>query len=118
MFAVRENNQFTSKAPASAEATIDLRGYKLLQYLGRYMSSVEVEERIRFSKRFGATIFGGVGWLYGGSAAPVTNDGYYPSGGAGVQFVLKPEDHMLVNLEYAHGSKDNYGIYLKFGYAW
>jgi hypothetical protein len=118
VFAVRENNQFTSNAPPSAEATIDLRGYKLEQYLGRNMSSIEGEERIRFSRRLGATIFGGVGWLYGGSGAPISNDGYYPSYGAGVQFVLKPEDHMLLNLEYAHGSGDNYGIYLKFGYSW
>jgi hypothetical protein len=118
VFAVRENNQITSNAPTSAEATIDLRGYKLEQYLGRYMSSIEVEERIRFSRRWGATIFGGVAWLYGGSSAPLDNDGYYPSYGAGVHFVLKPEDHMLINLEYARGSEDNYGIYLKFGYSW
>ena len=118
VFAVRQNNQFTSNAPASAEATIDLRGYKLEQYLGRYMSSIEMEERIRFSRRLGATVFGGVGWLYGGSSAPIDSDGYYPSYGAGLQFVLKPEDHMLVNLEYAHGSENNYGVYLKFGYSW
>ncbi len=118
VLAVRGNNQFTSNAPANAEATIELRGYKLEQYLGRYMSSIEVEERFRFSKRFGATVFGGVGWLYGGSSAGTNNDGAYPSYGAGVHYVLKPEDHMLVNLEYAHGSENNYGIYLKFGYAW
>jgi hypothetical protein len=118
VFAVRQNNQLTSHAPTSAEATIDLRGYKLEQYLARYMSSIEAEERIRFSRRWGATLFGGIGWLYGGSRAPFDNDGYYPSYGAGVQFVLKPEDHMLVNFEYAHGNENNYGIYLKFGYTW
>jgi hypothetical protein len=118
VFAVRQANQFTSDAPASAQATIELRGYKQQQYLARYMSSIEGEERLRFSRRLGATLFAGVGWLYGGSASPVDNDGYYPTYGAGLQFVLKPEDHMLVNFEYGGGSKNNYGIYLKFGYSW
>jgi hypothetical protein len=31
---------------------------------------------------------------------------------------VKPEDHMLLNFEFAHGNLNNYGIYLKFGYAW
>ena len=118
VFTVRQNNQFTADAPPSAEATIQLRGYKLEQYLGTYMSSIEGEERIRFSKRWGATIFGGIGWLYGTGDRPINSDGSYPSYGAGVHFILKPEDHMLMNLEYADGNHDNHGIYLRFGYGW
>ena len=38
--------------------------------------------------------------------------------GAGVQFILKPVQRMLVNLEYAQGVEGNHGVYLKFGYAW
>ena len=118
VLAVRQNNQFTVGAPTSAEATILLRGYKLAQYLGKYMSSIEVEERVRFSRRWGATLFAGAGWLYGGSSGLVDSDGTYPSYGGGIHFVLKPEDHMLLNLEYAYGNSDNQGIYLTFGYSW
>jgi len=76
------------------------------------------EERVRFSGRWGATIFGGVGWLYGTGEELINSDGYYPSYGAGVHFIVKPEDHMLLNLEYTRGNLNNYGIYLRFGYAW
>ena len=42
----------------------------------------------------------------------------YPTVGAGLHFVIKPEQHMLVNLEYAQGVEGNRGLYLKLGYAW
>jgi hypothetical protein len=118
VFAVRQNNQFTVNAPQSAEATVELRGYKLGQYYGKHMSSIEGEERIHLSKRFGATLFAGVGWLYGSGDALVSSDGAYPTYGAGLQFILKPEDHMLLNFEFGHGNLNNYGLYLKFGYSW
>jgi hypothetical protein len=78
----------------------------------------EVEQRLRFSRRWGATVFVGVAWLYGGASGPIDSDGMYPTYGGGIHFVLKPDDRMLVNLEYAYGNKDNQGLYLKFGYAW
>ena len=46
VLAVRQNNQWTADAPPSAYAPITLRGYKFGQYLGKYMSSIEVEERV------------------------------------------------------------------------
>jgi hypothetical protein len=42
----------------------------------------------------------------------------YPTCGGGLEFVLKPAQHLLMNLEYAQGVEDNRGIYLKFGYGW
>src|SRR4051812_38220176 len=54
VLAVRQYNWLTSDAPAAAQATVILRGYKQGQYLSRYMSSLEVEERLSFSARWGA----------------------------------------------------------------
>jgi hypothetical protein len=118
VFAVRQNNQWTHEAPASAESTVEVRGYKMQQYLGKHMASIEGEERLRFSRRWGATLFGGTAYLYGSGDGKLSSDGWYPFGGAGIQFIVKPEDHMLLNLEFAHGNLNNYGIYLKFAYAW
>jgi hypothetical protein len=118
VFAVRENNQWTHEAPTSAESTIEVRGYKMEQYLGKHMASIEGEERLRFSKHWGATIFGGAACLYGSGTQFVATDGWYPFAGAGLQFIVKPEDRMLLNFEFAHGNLNNYGIYLKFGYSW
>ena len=118
VFAIREFNQLTYDAPLAAEASIQLRGYKMGQYLGKYMSSLELEERLRFSRRWGATIFAGVGCLYGGEESCSNSDDVYPTYGGGVHYVLKPEDRQLVNLEYAYGDADNNGVYLTYGYSW
>jgi hypothetical protein len=118
VFAVRQNNQFTNDAPTAAEASIQLRGYKMGQYLGVNVSSLEAEERFRFSRRWGGTIFAGVGCLYGNEKSCTDSDNVYPSYGAGVHFIVKPEEHMLLNLEFGHGTLNNYGIYLTLGYNW
>src|SRR5262249_10691193 len=104
VFAARPSNQFTLHAPAALHATILLRGYKLGQYLGKYMSSLEGEERFRISERWGATVFAGAATLYGGTQSGSSSDNYYPTYGAGFQFIIKPQQHMLANLEYAHGN--------------
>jgi hypothetical protein len=117
ILALRQFDWATSEAPAAAQATVVLRGYKFGQYLAPYMSSVEAEERLLFGRRWGATLFAGVAGLYGQSATPL-NRSAYPTFGAGLQFIIKPVQRMLVNLEYAQGIEDNHGIYLKFGYGW
>ncbi len=118
VLAFRQNNWLTSDAPSAAQATIVLRGYKLGEYLAPYMSSLEVEERLSFSARWGATLFAGVAGLYGeGGAVPVNRD-FYPTVGGGIHFVIKPAQRMLVNFEYAQGVEGNRGVFLKFGYGW
>jgi hypothetical protein len=114
---VRQYNWATSDAPTGAQATVILRGYKQGQYLSPYMSSLEIEERLSFTPRWGATIFVGAAGLYGDP--PVALDrSIYPAFGAGLQLVIKPAQRMNVNLEYAQGIDDNRGVYLKLGYAW
>jgi hypothetical protein len=117
VLAVRQYNWLTNDAPSAAEATVILRGYKLGQYLSPYMSSLEVEERLSFSERWGATLFSGAAALYGEAPVPLDRS-IYPTFGAGLHFVLKPAQRMLVNLEYAQGIGDNRGLYLKLGYGW
>jgi hypothetical protein len=82
------------------------------------MSSIEAEERLAFGRRFGATAFAGVASLYGERGAASAVRQHYPAWGAGLQFILKPAQRMLVNLEYAQGVEENHGLNLKFGYAW
>lgn len=117
VLAIRQFNWITHNAPAIAEATVVLRGYKLGQYLAPYMSSFEAEERLSFGRRWGATVFAGVAALYGNTVAPLERSNF-PMFGAGLQFIVKPDKHMLANLEYAQGIQDNHGVYLKFGYGW
>ena len=118
VFALRQNNHFSFDAPLAAGATVLLRGYKQYQYLGQHMSSLEAEERFRIAGRWGATVFVGAASLYGSGEAEFDTESLYPSYGAGFHYVLKPEERMLANLEYAHGNADNYGLYLNLGYSW
>jgi len=117
VFAVRQSNHWTVDAPPSAYASVVIRGYKMGQYLGKYMSSFEGEERIRIAKNWGATIFAGEACLYGNGEDCTDSKNRYPSYGAGVQYVIKEKEKMVLNLEYAQGKTDNYGVYLKFGYG-
>ncbi|NTW67904.1 MAG: hypothetical protein HGB21_16590 [Nitrospirae bacterium] len=41
----------------------------------------------------------------------------YLSYSSGIQYVVKPKEKMVVNLEYAQGKSYNYGVYLRFGYG-
>jgi len=118
VFAVRQLNHLTNDAPQAARAPVQLRGYKVGQYTGKYMSSLEAEERWRLAPRWTATLFAGVACLYGDGESCSDSDNTYPAYGAGVQFVLKPIQGIVANLEYAAGEGSNYGIYLKMGYAY
>ena len=118
VLAFRQSNWLTSDAPGASQATVVLRGYTRGEYLAPYMSSLEAEERLSLGARWGATLFAGVASLYGATGAFESSNGFYPTVGAGVQFVIRPVQRMLVNLEYAHGVEDNRAVLLRFGYGW
>jgi hypothetical protein len=118
VLAVRSLNHFTSNAPTQAKAPVQLRGYKIGQYNGEYMSHIEVEERYRLGAKFTATAFVGVACTYGDGKSCTDGENQYPAVGAGVQYILKPKEGIVLNLEYAQGKGGNYGVYLKMGYAY
>lgn len=118
VLALRQSNQWTVDAPPSAFAPVMLRGYTMGEYLGKSMSSIEVEERYRFAPRWTATLFAGVACLYGGGRACSDSKNVFPSVGAGVQYVLKPAQGIVANLEFAAGKDGNSGLLFKMGYAW
>jgi len=117
VLAFRQLNHFTSDAPTQVNAAVQLRGYKIGQYNGEYMSQIEVEERYRIAEKFTASVFLGIACTYGGNRSCSDSANLYPAGGAGVQYILKPKEGIVLNLEYAAGKDSNYGFYLKMGYA-
>ncbi len=117
VFALRQLNHLTNDAPAAVRAPVQLRGYKIGQYTGEYMSAIEGEERYRLAEKWTATLFAGVACLYGDGKSCSDNVNLYPAAGAGVQYILKPKEGIVLNLEYAAGKDGNYGVYLKLGYG-
>ena len=107
-----------SDAPPAAYAPVLLRGYTTGEYLGKSMSSIEVEERYRLAERWGATLFAGVACLYGANRSGCSGSDVFPSVGAGVQYLLKPAEGIVANLEYAVGKDGNRALLFKMGYTW
>ena len=61
----------------------------------------------------------GVACLYGGESQRLLGSGnLFPSVGAGVQYVLKPAQGIVANLEFAVGKDGNNALLFKMGYAW
>ena len=118
VLAVRQLNHFTDDAPTQVKAPVQLRGYKIGQYNGNYMSQIEIEERYRFAQKWTASVFVGIACTYGGERSCSDSGNQYPAGGGGVQYALKPKEGIVLNLEYAAGKDSNYGFYLKMGYAY
>ena len=118
VLALRQANAWTVDAPSSAYASVSLRGYKRGQYLGKYLSSLEAEERVHIAGSWGATVFAGLAFLYGNGQSFGDSADRYPNYGAGIQYLLKPKERIVLNLEYAEGKADNYGVYLKMGYGY
>ena len=118
VFALRQSNQWTVDAPPAAYAPVLLRGYTTGEYLGKNMSSLEVEERYRVAERWTATVFAGLACLYGAGLTCSQSENIYPSAGAGVRFLLKPDKGIVANLEYAQGKDGNNAVIFKLGYSW
>jgi len=117
VFAVRQLNHLTRDAPTQNKSPVQLRGYKVGQYNSDYMSQVEGEARLRVAERWTATLFVGVACTYGGGRSCSDSANLYPAAGAGIQYILKPQVGIVLNLEYAQGKDGNRGVYLKTGYA-
>ena len=118
VIAFRQSNQWTVDAPPSAYAPVRLRGYTAGEYLGKNMSSLEVEERYRIAARWTATFFAGAACLYGAGKSCDDSDNVYPTVGAGIQYLLKPEQGLVANLEFAQAKDGNNAVVFQMGYAW
>jgi hypothetical protein len=119
VLALRQSNQWTVDAPPGAFAPVLLRGYTMGEFLGKSMSSIEIEERNRLAERWTATLFAGAACLYGANRGGCSESGNrFPSVGAGVQYILKPAQGIVANLEFALGKDGNRALLFKMGYAW
>jgi hypothetical protein len=118
VFALRQLNHLTDNAPVQVRAAVQLRSYKIGQYNGEYMSSIEGEERMKLGERWTATLFAGIACTYGEGKSCSGSENLFPAVGAGIQYVLKPKERIVLNLEYAQGDAGNHGVYLKMGYAY
>lgn len=114
VLAVRLDGRWTSDAPAGAYSTVNLRGYTVGQYLAPHMTTLEVEERIPFTPKWGGEIFSGVASLYGNNSSSDNDANWYPSIGTGINYMLKEKEKMVIRADIAAGKAGSYAFYLQF----
>lgn len=115
--AIQLDGRWTSDAPTSAYSSVNLRGYTRGEYLAPHSVTVQVEERYSFNEKWGATGFVGAACLYGSGASCDDKDNWFPALGAGVTYMLKVKERMVVRAEFAVGRYDSRGFYIQFGNA-
>jgi hypothetical protein len=115
LLAMEFSGRYTIDAPKAAYSSVRLRGYTAGEYLAPHNMSIQVEDRIRLFGRWGATVFAGATCLFGDGDDCGESSSWFPMVGAGVTYLLKPSEGMVVRLEGARGQDDSYGVYLQFG---
>ncbi len=85
------------------------RGYYNGRYIDNQMYSLQLEYRIRLTKKFGIAVFGS-----GGEVASKTNEffrNFHASFGGGIRFKPLKKNPTILRLDYGKGSGTNSGIY-------
>ena len=91
---------------------VGLRGIPALRYQGQHVFVAETEERIDFTSRWSAVVFGGVG-----AATSTPSPTLVGSGGAGFRYLIARQFGVRMGLDVARGPED-WGVYVIFGNAW
>ena len=84
VLAYQVRGRWTQDAPPGGFSSVSLRGYTAGQFLAPNVTSIEIEERLSFSSRWGAAYFMGAACLYDGLSDCGDGDNWYPNIGAGV----------------------------------
>ena len=102
-------------APLWDACRIGLRGFASTDYMGKSSLRAQAELRWKWSKRWGAAVFGGAGQITESLAGSKDYD-IIPSYGAGLHFTVQPEQRIVMRLDYARSSGSD-AWYLAVGQA-
>jgi hypothetical protein len=91
---------------------IQLRGIPMLRYQGRHVAVAETEERIDFTPRWSAVVFGGVG-----VAAAVPQPTLAWSAGTGFRYLVARQFGVRMGLDVARGPEE-WAAYVIVGNSW
>lgn len=95
-----------------------MRGYYLGRFRDRNLLATQVEYRMlpfSFTKRWGATIFAGTGFVYN-TLTSIESNHFLLAGGAGLRFLLFRKKDVWVRLDVAF-TKEGQGVYIYIGEA-
>ncbi len=92
----------------------DLRGYTPGEYVGDHSLLLQLEYRMRFTKRLGAVVFGGGAGLWDDS---FTSDDLYWNYGTGIRIRMQEQNRVNFRIDYAIGENDQDGWYVSVSEA-
>ncbi|WFB35875.1 BamA/TamA family outer membrane protein [Kiritimatiellota bacterium B12222] len=92
----------------------DLRGYTPGEIVGDHSLIFQAEYRMRFTKLFGAAIFGGGGGIWEDS---FSSEDLYWNYGAGIRIRMQEENRVNFRIDYAVGEDDQNGWYVSVSEA-
>ncbi len=116
VLATNARGRWTHDAPLSGFSSVNMRGYTRGNYLDEHYSHLNLDARFHIYKRWGASVFGGVGCLYERGSDCGDSDALFPMIGGGAIYTLKPDAGIVIRLEYAKGKDDNEAYYLSLGH--
>jgi hypothetical protein len=116
VLATNARGRWTHEAPKAGYSSLNMRGYTRGNYLAEHYSHINLDARFHIYKRWGASLFGGVGCLYEKVSSCNDSDSLFPMAGGGIIYTLKPEAGIVIRLEYAKGKSDNSAYYLSLGH--
>lgn len=104
------------------------RGYTGTVFEGKNMLRLEGEYRHYFEKvlkaRFGASLFAGIGKVYGGTSKvgnqlpqSISDAPLLPHAGTGVRYKLVPEKNIISRLDFAYGKEKEFTMYFAISEA-
>lgn len=115
VLALRFDNRWAVDAPPGAYSSINLPGYTVGEYLAPYSILFEAEERMPIKGAFGFNAAIGIGCLYGDSKSCTDYENIFPSVSAGISYMIKKKDKMVIRADFGAGKDDNIGFYIKLG---
>ena len=116
VLATNARGRWTHSAPLGGYSSLNMRGYTRGNYLAEHYSHLNLDARFHLYKKWGASLFGGVGCLYEKVSSCNDSESLFPMVGGGITYTLKPEAGIVLRLEYAKGESDNSALYLSLGH--
>jgi outer membrane protein assembly factor BamA len=92
-----------------------LRGYVAGQYRDYAMAAIQAEYRWKLNKKIGLVFFAGVGAV-AADLGKLGEDGWLPSAGVGVRYVVSDAFGINLGIDYARG-KNSDALYIRVGEA-
>ncbi len=125
VFAAQVFGQFSINQPPFNQLSLMggeglMRGYYFGRFRDRSQLAAQAEYRMlplpfRFTKRWGATLFGSTGTVFSDFEDLAFRD-FKLAGGAGVRFLLFPKKDVFTRLDFAF-TKESKGVYIYIGEA-